>query len=75
MMIPAKMISEIPLPIPRSVICSPSHMMKQVPAVSVTTPISRKPQPGSITVPGPNAPCSIAVAISRPWMTARMTVP
>jgi hypothetical protein len=32
---PAKMISEIPLPIPRSVICSPSHMMNAVPAVSV----------------------------------------
>jgi hypothetical protein len=31
-----KMISEIPLPIPRSVICSPSHMTKIVPAESVS---------------------------------------
>ena len=42
---PAKMISEMPLPMPRSVICSPSHMMKAVPAVSVITVSSRKPQP------------------------------
>ena len=34
---PAKMISEMPLPMPRSVIRSPSHMMKAVPAVSVIT--------------------------------------
>ena len=26
---PAKMMSDMPLPMPRSVICSPSHMMKQ----------------------------------------------
>ena len=30
---PAKMISDMPLPMPRSVICSPSHMMKAVPVV------------------------------------------
>ena len=34
---PAKMISEMPLPMPRSVICSPSHMMNAVPVVSVIT--------------------------------------
>ena len=44
--IPAKMIREIPLPIPRSVICSPSHMMKAVPAVSVMTVMMRNVQPG-----------------------------
>ena len=44
--IPAKMMSDIPLPMPRSVICSPSHMMNVVPAVSVSTVIRRKPQPG-----------------------------
>ena len=43
---PAKMMSDMPLPMPRSVICSPSHMMKTVPVVSVRTVISRKPQPG-----------------------------
>ena len=43
---PAKMISEMPLPMPRSVICSPSHMMKAVPVVSVIIVMRRKPQPG-----------------------------
>jgi hypothetical protein len=33
---PAKMISEMPLPMPRSVICSPSHMMKAVPVARVS---------------------------------------
>ena len=32
---PAKMMSEMPLPIPRSVICSPSHMTNAVPVVRV----------------------------------------
>ncbi len=45
-MIPAKMISDMPLPMPRSVICSPSHMTKVVPVVSVRTVIRRNPQPG-----------------------------
>ena len=31
---------------PRSVICSPTHMMNAVPVVSVMIVISRKPQPG-----------------------------
>ena len=47
--IPAKMISEMPLPMPRSVICSPSHMMNDVPVVSDSMVIMRKPQPGSVT--------------------------
>ena len=47
--IPEKMISDMPLPMPRSVICSPSHMTKHVPVVSVSTVISRKLQPGLIT--------------------------
>jgi hypothetical protein len=51
---PAKMISEIPLPIPRSVICSPSHMMNAVPVVSVSAHRIRKPQPGFVTAPAPN---------------------
>ena len=35
----------MPLPMPRSVICSPTHIMKAVPVVSVSTLMSRKPQP------------------------------
>ena len=34
---PLKMMSEVPLPTPRWVICSPSHIRKTVPAVSETT--------------------------------------
>ena len=46
---PAKMMSEMPLPMPRSVICSPSHMMNAVPVVSEIMVSRRKPQPGSVT--------------------------
>ena len=35
--IEAKIRIEIPLPIPRFVICSPSHISRTVPVVSVTT--------------------------------------
>ena len=45
---PAKMMSEMPLPMPREVICSPSHIRNIVPPVSVTTAVKRKNQPGSI---------------------------
>jgi hypothetical protein len=44
--IPAKMIREIPFPIPRSVICSPNHMMKAVPATRVITVKRMKAGPG-----------------------------
>ncbi len=43
---PTKMMSDMPLPMPRSLICSPSHMMKAEPVVSVNTVINVKPQPG-----------------------------
>ena len=43
---PAKMISDTPLPMPRSVICSPSHIRNMVPAVSATTAVRTKPRPG-----------------------------
>jgi hypothetical protein len=74
-MMPEKMMRDIPLPTPRSVICSPSHIRKTVPVVSVIITIRRKPQPGSITAPSPKLPASSAVAISRPWKIARATVP
>ncbi len=50
---PAKMISEIPLPMPRSEICSPSHMMSAVPAVRVIITSRRNPQPGWGTMDTP----------------------
>ena len=43
---PAMMISEMPLPIPRSVICSPIHIRNIVPAVRVMTVITTNPMPG-----------------------------
>ncbi len=52
---PAKMMSDMPLPMPRSVICSPSHMMNADPVVIVSTVIKRKPQPGSYTSGRPPA--------------------
>ena len=42
---PAKMMSEMPLPMPFSVICSPSHIRNDVPAQRVIMVISRKPHP------------------------------
>jgi hypothetical protein len=68
---PAKMISEMPLPMPREVICSPSHIRNIVPPSSVTTVETGKNMPGSTTIalalqargecrrPGmrPEAPC------------------
>ena len=55
---PAKMISEMPLPMPFSEICSPIHMINAVPAVSVTIVSSRKPQPGfgTIVIPSGRMP-------------------
>ena len=50
-MIEKKIIRLIPLPMPRSVIRSPSHMTKRAPVVSVTTLVMRKPNPGSGTAP------------------------
>jgi hypothetical protein len=47
--IPEKMISDIPLPMPRCVTCSPSQRRKIVPPVNVTTVVKRKRSPGSDT--------------------------
>jgi hypothetical protein len=52
---PAKMISEMPLPIPRAVICSPSHIRNMVPPTSVMTVAIRKNQPGSVTMLVPDS--------------------
>jgi hypothetical protein len=50
---PAKMISEMPLPTPRAVICSPSHIRKMVPPTRVITVVSPEEQPGSMTAEPP----------------------
>ena len=53
MTIPVKINSDMPLPMPRSVICSPSHMMKAVPAVSVRTHIGTNSHLGIVTMEEP----------------------
>ena len=62
---PAMMISEMPLPMPRDVICSPSHIRNMVPPVSVMTVEIRKNQPGSLTtLVAPSRPMAMPNACS-----------
>ncbi len=69
---PAKMIIEMPLPMPRSVICSPSHMRNMVPVMRVITVVMRKARPASTTRPG----CaSSAIEMPSAWNAASTTVP
>ena len=57
---PERMISEMPLPMPREVICSPSHIRNMVPPVSVIAVERRKNSPGSLTtLPAPSRPTAI----------------
>ncbi len=67
---PAKMMSEMPLPTPRSLICSPSHMMKAQPVVSVRMVSIRKPQPGEGTSGAPPGVVVFSRKIAMPldWM-------
>ncbi len=51
----------IPLPMPRSVICSPSHITKMAPTVSVTTMTVRDAKPGLATAPGIDSVKSVKV--------------
>ena len=69
---PVKMISDMPLPMPRSLICSPSHMMKAVPVVSDRMVSRTKPKPGLMT----NALLHghQALRIPKDCIMARMTV-
>ena len=47
--IPEKIINDILFPTPLSVICSPSHIRKVVPATNEIVVINLKERPGSIT--------------------------
>ncbi len=69
---PAKMIIDMPLPMPRSVICSPSHIRNIVPVTSEIVAVNRKLKP-----PPPIATplfCS-AMAAPKAWKVARPSVP
>ena len=69
---PPKIKIEMPLPKPRSVICSPNHIKNMVPAVKVTTAVTRKPRPGSNTKPADD---SSAKAMPMDWNSAKPKVP
>ncbi len=69
---PAKMMIEMPLPRPRSVICSPSHMRNMVPVTSVVTVVMRNISPGSSTSPACD---SSAIEMPVPWNSASTSVP
>ena len=71
---PVKMISDMPLPMPRSVICSPSHMMNVVPVVSVSMVISTKPTPGLRTSCSPPIPRCSVMAMPNDCIALRITV-
>jgi len=75
--IPAKMIREMPFPIPFSEICSPIHMMREVPAVSVNMVKRRKPHPGCGTsaVPFGSFMLSSPMAMKSDWKAERAIVP
>ena len=71
------MMRLIPLPMPRSVICSPSHMMKAVPVVRVSTVMILKLQPGLSTILNWLARVirSRYTAMPKDWITESSTVP
>ena len=62
---PAMMIRLMPLPTPRAVICSPSHIRNIVPPTSVITQVRRKNHPGSITAL-PKLPCMLSSPTAMP---------
>ncbi len=68
---PARMIIEMPLPRPRSVICSPSHIRNMVPATSVIVARNTNCGPGAMTTPW----FWNAMAAPAPWNAASPTVP
>ena len=69
---PAKMISEVPLPTPRAVICSPSHIRNIVPVTRVIADTIWNATPGLTTRPG----CaSSAIEMPKAWNNARPSVP
>ncbi len=62
----------MPLPSPRSVICSPSHIRNMVPPTRVTTVTNMNTAPGTTTSPG--CACS-ATEMPMAWNSASTAVP
>ena len=46
---PINIIKDVPLPIPRCVICSPNHINSIVPTTKVITVVTLKKKPAKIT--------------------------
>ncbi len=59
---PAMMISETPLPMPRLVICSPIHIRNSVPPTRLIVAAMRNIMPGSTTA-------------AMPWLAPRLSSP
>ena len=77
--IPANIISDIPLPMPRAVICSPNHIKKTVPPTSVITVVALKNKPGFVTAELPplaifSKPTDIPYACTAAKRTVRYLV-
>ncbi len=68
--IPAKIIIDEPLPMPREVICSPSHIRNSVPPVRVKQVEIRKNGPGCSARP---EPC-MAAPMPKDWIMPSTTV-
>ena len=66
-----KMMIEMPLPIPRSEICSPSHIRNMVPVTSDTVAVNTKPGPGLIAMLLDCRAMDAPIA----WKVARASVP
>ena len=62
---PANRMIEIPLPMPNSVICSPSHMMKADPAVKDTMITMAAHQPGTPVVSSTLTPLEAPAVLIR----------
>ena len=74
---PAMMMSDTPLPMPRLVICSPSHIRNMVPPISEITATMWNVRPGSMTAwtPELRPSASSPDAIAHPWIAVSATVP
>ncbi len=70
-MIEKKIRSDIPLPMPRSVICSPRYITKTAPTVRLTVVVNVNSKPGVRTAPWMDVR---KAEYPYPWMAARMTV-
>ena len=71
--IPAKMIKEIPFPIPLCVICSPSHIKSIVPAsIEIAQSAINIFKSSTIIAPAPPRPCKLCKPIATPILCTKV---